>query len=219
MTTTLTDTHRVILAAAAARDDGAVFPLPDTLTIAGAARDRMLLGLRDRGLLLETPCPVGVTPCRREEDGSAFTLHITDAGLSAIGIETAEPTPGTASQNPAALADAAGVPRPASDAVPPHDIIPPPLTATLALGGLGASTGPCLPSTSKQDAILALLRQGNGSTISDLMTATGWQAHSVRGFLSGTVKKKLGLDVQSEKRDGERRYFVRATPTDGAVHG
>ena len=63
--------------------------------------------------------------------------------------------------------------------------------------------------SSKTDQCLAMLRQSEGVTVADLMAATGWQAHSVRGFLSGTVRKKLGLDLQSSKSNGEaRRYHV-----------
>jgi hypothetical protein len=50
----------------------------------------------------------------------------------------------------------------------------------------------------KKDLVLALLRRDQGASLDELMTATGWQAHSVRGFLSGTVKKKLGLTVTRE---------------------
>ena len=60
---------------------------------------------------------------------------------------------------------------------------------------------------SKKAAILALLRQPHGATLKDLMAATGWQAHSVRGFISGAIVKKMGLKVESQKRtDGERAY-------------
>jgi len=54
--------------------------------------------------------------------------------------------------------------------------------------------------------MLALLEAPAGATVADLMEATGWQAHSVRGFLSGTVRKKLGLPLDTFKVDGERRY-------------
>lgn len=64
---------------------------------------------------------------------------------------------------------------------------------------------------SKAAKILDLLKRPEGATLAALMKATGWQAHSVRGFLSGTVRKKLGLTVESAKAaDGERSYSVKA---------
>ena len=64
-------------------------------------------------------------------------------------------------------------------------------------------------TASKSDRILKLLRQKNGATIEALSEATGWQAHSVRGFLSGTVRKKLSLSLVSETgKDGKRRYRI-----------
>lgn len=61
----------------------------------------------------------------------------------------------------------------------------------------------------KAAAITALLQRGKGATLSELMKSTGWQAHSVRGFLAGTVKKKFGLKVVSERPDGKvRRYRI-----------
>ncbi len=59
----------------------------------------------------------------------------------------------------------------------------------------------------KTARLIALLRRKDGATIADLIEVTGWQAHSVRGALSGTLKKKLGLAVASDKVDGRGRVY------------
>ena len=62
---------------------------------------------------------------------------------------------------------------------------------------------------SKTAGVIVMLRKAEGATLQQIMHATGWQAHSVRGFISGTVGKKMGLRVESAKpEDGERSYSI-----------
>jgi hypothetical protein len=60
----------------------------------------------------------------------------------------------------------------------------------------------------KQARAIVMLRSAKGASIDALMEATGWQQHSVRGFLAGVVRKRLGLELQSTKLDGCRRYRI-----------
>jgi hypothetical protein len=62
---------------------------------------------------------------------------------------------------------------------------------------------------SKHDRILAMLRRSAGATLASLVAATEWQPHSVRGFLAGVVRKKLGLNLVSEQTDKGRVYRIR----------
>jgi len=61
----------------------------------------------------------------------------------------------------------------------------------------------------KAARVIALLKEPSGATIKVIMSMTGWQAHTVRGFISAQLTKKLGLRVQSFTRDGERAYRIR----------
>jgi hypothetical protein len=64
---------------------------------------------------------------------------------------------------------------------------------------------------SKAAKVLGLLRRPDGASLKELMKATGWLAHSVRGFLSGTIAKTMKLKLVSAKsEDAERRYFVKS---------
>jgi phage gp16-like protein len=61
---------------------------------------------------------------------------------------------------------------------------------------------------SKQARIIAMLQSPSGTTIAAMIKATGWQQHSVRGFLAGVVRKRLKLKLRSEKVDGNRVYRI-----------
>jgi hypothetical protein len=63
-------------------------------------------------------------------------------------------------------------------------------------------------SNSKQSRVIGMLQSPAGVTIAVMMKATGWQQHSVRGFLAGAVRKRLNLKLRSKKADGERVYQI-----------
>jgi hypothetical protein len=72
-----------------------------------------------------------------------------------------------------------------------------------------ASSRPAAGHDTKHARIIAMLRTPTGATIAALMTATDWQQHSVRGFLAGVVRKKLGLNLVSEPTDKGRVYRIK----------
>ena len=82
-----------------------------------------------------------------------------------------------------------------------------------------ASSKSPVRSATKHDRIIAMLRTPVGATIASLVIATEWQQHSVRGFLAGVVRKKLGLNLVSEKTDNGRVYRIRAGKAPPAAAG
>jgi hypothetical protein len=68
-------------------------------------------------------------------------------------------------------------------------------------------------SSSKQEAVLSMLRRAKGTTVAAIVEATGWQPHSVRGFFAGVVKKKLKLKLDSEKVGKKRIYRIAKSGT------
>jgi hypothetical protein len=64
------------------------------------------------------------------------------------------------------------------------------------------------PRSSKQAAVIALLQRPEGVTVAEIVAATGWQPHTVRGLFSGTLKKKLGLGLGSAQEDRGRVYRI-----------
>jgi len=66
---------------------------------------------------------------------------------------------------------------------------------------------------SKAEKVVALLRRDGGATLEEMMKATGWQKHSVRGFIAGALKRRHGLAAFSEKTETGRIYRVPAEPS------
>lgn len=189
--TQLSDTQAVILSAAAQRDDGNVLPLPASLR--GGAAVKVVGALLSRRLIAETVTDSQTKAdaalnriWRNDEDGRAILLHITDTGLAAIGIE-----PEGADT---ALTGANETPSAEASEDTPRESDPAPKARTPREG-------------TKQATLIAVLRAPEGATIEEIMAATGWQSHTVRGAMAGALKKKLGLEVTSEKIEGRGRVY------------
>jgi len=190
--TRLSDTQAVILSAAAQREDRNVLPLPGSLR-GGAAR-KVIGALMKRGLIAETATDSQTKAdaalnriWRNDEDGNAILLHITDAGLVAIGVE---PDGGDSAPTGA---DEARSAEPPQDT--PAEADPAPKARTPRAG-------------TKQAKLIEMLRAEGGATIDEIVEATGWKPHTIRGAMSGALKKKLGLTITSEKVEGRGRVYA-----------
>jgi uncharacterized protein YjhX (UPF0386 family) len=81
--------------------------------------------------------------------------------------------------------------------------------ATKAKPGGGATEAPVAKASGgKLATLITMLRTPEGTTLEQMVTATGWQAHSVRGAMSGALKRKQGLTISSEKTDAGRIYRI-----------
>ena len=195
----LTDTQLIILSTAGQRDDGMVLPLPKSLKPRGAAVSHVLKSLLKKRLLDEQPAGNTATAWRKTKDGQRLTLVISAAGRQAIGIaadEQREPTP--ASLSARGTRRSAGRRHKASES---KGASVPSSHSKKTASPTGLRTG------TKLALLVDLLRRKGGATIAEVMTATGWQPHSVRGAISGALKKKLGLAVASDKVEGRGRVY------------
>ena len=187
----LSDSQLVILSTASQRPDGCVFPI--TLKLKGNAIGNVLKSLLTKGLLEEVPGRADDT-LWRYDDGAPLTLKVSPAAERLIGIDS-EATP--------AAGDAPARDRPSGKRKPAK--------AAQAAAPVEADTKPRKEHTvrkdSKQAQLIAMLRRAKGATIAEIVEALEWLPHTVRGVIAGALKKKLGLEVVSEKSDKRGRIY------------
>ena len=192
--TQLSDTQMFVLNAAADHADGRVETFPEN--VKGGARAKVIDGLNTRGWI--APANEGWV--------------ITDAGRVAIGrevvklIEVVEVAEVAEVVEIVEAVEVAETPQaqPAETAKEPKAQKP-----AKAEKAEKAEKPIKVRAPSKQDVMLSLLKREGGTSLSELMSATGWQQHSVRGALS-TLNKGLGGVIENAKRDGQRIYWIGA---------
>jgi hypothetical protein len=203
--TRLSDTQLVILTAAAQRADLSVLPLPDTLKLKGGALNKVMDSLRNKGLIRVI-----------ETAGRPQRVVITSEGMAAIGVEADNDealAPADTAPTSAEADSAADAPAPATE---PNGAekraktkptkgkgkakatkAAPPTSAPEAAGEPSAKPTP--RAGTKQALMIDLLKRPEGATVEQIAAATGWQHHTIRGAISGALKKKLGLTVEATR--------------------
>ena len=182
----LTDTQTIVLSRAASRPGNLAMPLPEGLH--GAAAQRAVTAMITRGWLEEVEANLrrGEPIWRETGDGHGTTLIATEAGLQAIGIEPVAASAVSSARK--------GKPQKDAEAVPTTGETDAPKPVAIRVG-------------TKQAQIIAMLQRPQGATVAEMVEATGWLAHTVRGSISGALKKKLGLPITAEKAVGRGTVY------------
>lgn len=187
--TKLSDTQLVILSAACQREGRRVLPLPDRLK--GGAAAKVVESLLAKGLVREVDAERGEPVWRATGDDHWTTLVATDAAYAALGID-------------AGAGDGAAKDGVAETA---RRLDREQLEAEKKVAEKKSATDKKHRTDSKQAKLIEMLKRPEGATIDEIAAAFGWQAHTVRGAIAGALKKKLGLDVISEKIEGRGRTY------------
>ena len=189
----LSDSQLVALSAACQREDGCVFPV--TLKLKGNAVGNVLKSLLTKGFLKEIPGRADDT-IWRYEDGQPLTLKAADTAYDALGIEREHAV------SDANLSTESNKPTGGDDASDNHD------AASVTIESEKPARKQHTARTdSKQAQLIAMLRRTEGASIPEVVAALGWQQHTVRGAIAGALKKKLGLQIVSEKSDDRGRIY------------
>jgi hypothetical protein len=195
--TRLSDTQLVILTAAAQRADLSVLPPPETLKLKGGALNKVMDSLRSKGLIRVI-----------ETDGRPQRVVLTSEGMAAIGVEredggqTTAPTDADMGPTLADAGTAGEAPTPAAEA----DAAAKPAKRKAKAKAKSAKPGKAAPGEkptpragTKQAQMIEMLKRPEGATVEQIAEATGWQHHTIRGAISGALKKKLGLTVEATR--------------------
>ncbi|MFZ5674355.1 MAG: DUF3489 domain-containing protein [Pseudomonadota bacterium] len=199
------DTAMLILSNAALRADRLLLPLPRSVKATPAVIEKTILQLKTKELIEELPANPKDEVWRKDENDRPLALVITQAGIEAVDggflAESILPTKRPARKQPRQAGKGGSSGKPSIESKPKAE--------PARIGKADASLK--TQNNTKASQILALLKRANGATLAEMMKATGWQIHSVRGFLSGTVKKRLGLKLSIEEAEGkDRRYKIPA---------
>jgi hypothetical protein len=182
----LSDSQLVVLSAACQRPDRSVYPL--TAKLPGGAAAKVLGSLLKKGLVREVQAKREDTTWREDKKRGRLTLRATPAAFQALGIDQCE-----------APAESDGDAEPAAEG------------RAKSRRKQQASKSKEKPSraraNSKQAQLIEMLKRPEGATIDEIAKKFDWQAHTVRGALAGALKKRLGLDVASEKDEKRGRIY------------